>query len=52
VTWLVYAGYLHLGQLTATRRGLRAAAAVIGFAAVMFTFFGVNYLLKGLHSYS
>jgi ABC-type transport system involved in cytochrome c biogenesis permease subunit len=34
-------------------KGKRAAwMAVFGFAAVLFTFFGVNYLLPGLHSYA
>jgi ABC-type transport system involved in cytochrome c biogenesis permease subunit len=33
--------------------GGRACAiiSVIGFFAVLFTYFGVNYLLPGLHSY-
>lgn len=52
VTWLIYAGYLHLGLLKGQRHLLRALAAIIGFAAVIFTFFGVNYLLSGLHSYA
>jgi len=51
VTWLIYAGYLHVGYLSGSRHFMRAVAAVLGFAAVMFTFFGVNYLLTGLHSY-
>jgi ABC-type transport system involved in cytochrome c biogenesis permease subunit len=34
-------------------RGQRAAwISMIGFASVMFTYFGVNYLLSGLHSYT
>jgi ABC-type transport system involved in cytochrome c biogenesis permease subunit len=52
ITWLVYAGYLHLGLLKGRRERLRALAAVIGFLAVAFTFFGVNYLLSGLHAYA
>jgi cytochrome c-type biogenesis protein CcsB len=52
ITWLVYAGYLHM-RLTRGWRGRRAAYfAILGFAVVMFTFFGVTYLLPGLHSYS
>jgi cytochrome c-type biogenesis protein CcsB len=51
ITWLVYAGYLHM-RLTRGWRGRRAAYfAIIGFAVVMFTFFGVSYLLPGLHAY-
>jgi len=51
VTWLIYAAYLHLAFLKGRRRTLRAAAAIIGFLAVLFTFIGVNHLLAGLHSY-
>jgi len=33
--------------------GKRAAwISIIGFAAVLFTYFGVNYVLSGLHSYA
>jgi ABC-type transport system involved in cytochrome c biogenesis permease subunit len=28
-----------------------AIVSIIGFVAVLFTYFGVNYLLSGLHSY-
>jgi cytochrome c-type biogenesis protein CcsB len=52
ITWLVYAAYLHL-RITRGWRGRRAAYfAVLGFAVVMFTFFGVTYLLPGLHAYA
>jgi len=52
VTWLVYAGYLH-ARLTRGWTGQRAVVmALIGFAAVLFTFFGVNYFLPGFHSYA
>lgn len=52
ITWIIYAGYLH-ARLMYGWKGKRAAwMAVLGFAAVMFTFFGVNYFLPGLHSYA
>lgn len=52
ITWLVYAGYLHM-RITRGWRGRRAAYfAILGFAVVMFTFFGVTYLLPGLHAYA
>jgi cytochrome c-type biogenesis protein CcsB len=52
ITWLTYAGYLHM-RLTRGWRGRRSAYfAIIGFGIVMFTFFGVTYLLPGLHSYA
>ncbi|MGD0790685.1 MAG: cytochrome c biogenesis protein CcsA [Terriglobales bacterium] len=52
ITWLVYALYLHM-RVTRGWRGRRAAYfAILGFAVVMFTFFGVTYLLPGLHAYA
>ncbi len=52
INWLVYAGYLHM-RITRGWRGRRAAYfAILGFAVVMFTFFGVTYLLPGLHAYA
>jgi cytochrome c-type biogenesis protein CcsB len=52
ITWLVYAAYLHM-RITRGMRGRTAAYfAVAGFAVVMFTFFGVTYLLPGLHAYA
>lgn len=52
ITWLVYAGYLHM-RITRGWRGRRAALfAIVGFAVVLFTFFGVTYLLPGLHAYA
>jgi len=50
ITWLVYAGLLHARYAGWFRgRGI-AWFSLVGFAAVMFTYFGVN-LLPGLHSY-
>ena len=50
ITWFVYAALLH-ARLTRGWRGRRIAyLSIIGFAAVLFTYFGVN-LLPGLHSY-
>jgi cytochrome c-type biogenesis protein CcsB len=52
VTWLVYATYLH-ARLIRGWSGPRAALlSLIGFGAVMFTYWGVAYLLPGLHSYA
>jgi cytochrome c-type biogenesis protein CcsB len=50
ITWLIYATLLH-GRLTRGWHGKHIAfLSIIGFAAVLFTYFGVN-LLPGLHSY-
>jgi cytochrome c-type biogenesis protein CcsB len=52
ITWLIYAAFLH-ARLSRGWRGKRAAVlSVIGFAATLFTYFGVNFLLSGLHSYA
>jgi len=52
ITWLIYAGYLHM-RITRGWRGRRAAYfAILGFGVVIFTFLGVTYLLPGLHAYA
>jgi cytochrome c-type biogenesis protein CcsB len=51
ITWLVYAAYLH-ARFSAGWRGRRLAClSSAGFAATIFTYWGVNYILSGLHSY-
>jgi cytochrome c-type biogenesis protein CcsB len=51
ITWFIYAVVLHL-RLTAGWRKKRAAMlSVIGFIVVLFTFFGVNFLLKSVHTF-
>ena len=50
ITWLIYAAMLH-SRFVRDWRGTRMAImSIIGFASVLFTYFGVNYL-PGLHSY-
>jgi cytochrome c-type biogenesis protein CcsB len=51
ITWVVYAAYLH-ARSTGGWRGRRAAViALVGYAAFLFNYFGVNLLFSGLHSY-
>lgn len=52
ITWLVYAAYLHMRVTRGMRGRVAAYFAIAGFAVVMFTFFGVTYLLPGLHAYA
>ena len=52
ITWFVYLAGLHLYRTRGWRGTRFAWAAVAGFAAVLFTYVGVNYLLSGLHSYA
>jgi len=50
IAWLLYAALLH-GRISLGWRGRKAAImAIIGFAVLMFTFFGVNFFLKGHHA--
>ncbi len=52
ITWVVYAGYLH-ARATAGWRGRRAAVVnIVGFAALMVTYYVVNLWIVGLHSYA
>ncbi len=50
ITWFVYATLLHVRFMRGWRGKRIAVFAMIGFAAVLITYFGVNYL-PGLHSY-
>jgi cytochrome c-type biogenesis protein CcsB len=52
ITWFIYAIFLHC-RFVRGWRGRRAAwVSVTGFASVVFTYLGVNFLLSGLHSYA
>ncbi len=51
ITWFVYAFFIHSRLLRGWRGNKVAVVAVIGFAAVIFTYLGVNLLLSGLHAY-
>jgi ABC-type transport system involved in cytochrome c biogenesis permease subunit len=52
ITWLVFALYLHTRIVMGWKGKRSAVIAIIGFLAALFTYFGVNYLLAGLHSYA
>jgi cytochrome c-type biogenesis protein CcsB len=52
VTWLVYAIYLHVRGLRGLRNKWSGWLLVLGFAATLFTYFGVSFLVPGLHSYA
>jgi len=51
ITWLIYAAMLHARLLKGWHGHRIAWLAVLGFMAVLFTYFGVSFLLTGLHSY-
>jgi cytochrome c-type biogenesis protein CcsB len=50
ITWFVYAALLHARLMRGWEGKQIAFLSILGFAAVLFTYFGVN-LLPGLHSY-
>jgi ABC-type transport system involved in cytochrome c biogenesis permease subunit len=52
ITWIIYALYLHT-RLVRGWKGKRAAfVSILGFLSVIFTYFGVNFILSGLHTYA
>ncbi len=50
ITWFVYAILLHARFMRGWQGTRIAVLSIFGFLAVLFTYFGVNYL-PGLHSY-
>ena len=50
VTWLIYGIYLHTRTLRGWRGSPSAIVLLVGFAAVVFTYYG-NYFFGGLHAY-
>ncbi|MGA7874693.1 MAG: c-type cytochrome biogenesis protein CcsB [Desulfoferrobacter sp.] len=51
ITWLIYAALLHSRNVQGWRGRKVAWLSLLGFVCVLFTYFGVNFLLSGLHSY-
>ncbi len=52
VTWIIYLIVIHV-RLVAPKRGLVTAfLSVLGFLVMLWTYFGVNLLLPGLHAYA
>jgi ABC-type transport system involved in cytochrome c biogenesis permease subunit len=52
ITWFIYAVFLHCRFMRGWKGKRAAWISVIGFASVIFTYYGVNFLLSGLHSYA
>jgi len=51
IVWFIYAAFLH-ARITRGWVGKRAAIlSIVGFAATIFCYLGVNLFLSGLHSY-
>ena len=52
LTWVAYAAYLH-ARATRGMRGRRAGwLGILAFGVLMFTYFAVNLIVVGLHSYA
>ena len=51
MTWLVYAAVLHARMVRGWSGTRVAVLSLVGFGSVLFTYFGVNFLLSGLHVY-
>ncbi|MBC8447584.1 MAG: cytochrome c biogenesis protein CcsA [Chloroflexi bacterium] len=56
ITWLVYAFFLHARVVRGWKGRRLAWTAIVGFAVVLFTWFGVNWLtgwvrIRSLHTY-
>ena len=52
IAWLIYAAYLH-ARVTRGWRGRRAAyISIIGFLSIIFLYWGVSFVLPGLHAYA
>jgi cytochrome c-type biogenesis protein CcsB len=49
--WLVYAAYVHLHTKPSMRGKVTAWVSIIGFLTVLFSYFAVNIVISGLHSY-
>lgn len=52
ITWFIYASILHARYMHGWRGRKVAWLSVAAFGSVLFTYFGVAYLLPGLHSYA
>ncbi|GAB4383956.1 MAG: hypothetical protein Kow0022_05090 [Phycisphaerales bacterium] len=53
VTWIVYLIVIHVRRAGIRDKGLVTAwLSVVGFVVMLWTYFGVNLLLPGLHAYA
>lgn len=52
VSWLCYLFLLHATKVRGWKGAKALNLSILAFAVVLFTFFGVNLLLAGLHSYA
>lgn len=51
-TWIIYLIVIHVRPVAKNRELATAWLSVVGFVVMLWTYFGVNLLLPGLHSYA
>jgi cytochrome c-type biogenesis protein CcsB len=51
INWIVYAAYVHMHTKPSLRGTVTAWTSIAGFATILFSYFGVNIWISGLHSY-
>lgn len=52
ITWLIYGYYIQNSSSGGGSRKMLLLVAIVGFLSCLFTYLGINFLLKGLHSYA
>ncbi|MEO8475600.1 MAG: c-type cytochrome biogenesis protein CcsB [Actinomycetota bacterium] len=52
ITWTIFAGYLHARATSGWRGRKSAVIALVGFVALLITYYAVNLWIVGLHSYA
>ena len=52
ITWIIYALFLHVRTTRGWKGKTSAIVSMVGFLSVMVTYFVVNFILSGLHSYA
>jgi len=53
LTWIIYLIVIHVRIAAPAKKGLTTAwLSVVGFIVMLWTYFGVNLLLPGLHAYA
>ena len=52
ITWIVYLVVIHVRFVAPSRALVTAWLSVLGFFTMLWTYFGVNLLLPGLHAYA
>ena len=52
ITWLIYAAYIHTRMTRGWKGRGMAVFAILAFLGVIWCYWGVNFILSGLHSYA